>query len=503
MVEVSPIICPMSANVARSMPQRVFLLAPQDTQRASQAPPAAVMQCLAPPIQPQILQQPQHQQQQRIVYILKPEIKVDQVVPLPPVLHQPSPPPPPPPPTLPNQPLPPSPACLASTSSGAAAAVGLSSTSPSSVAPKNADALLLPLDLSTKVRHDSAASNSSNSFFEIGLGPRTSSCSSTSSFSSVVSDEGKRMKRKEQNKAAAHNYRARKKSFSDLIESEHENLFKKNEELKTRKARLESQIKNMRALLDQAAKKEAKQAELQKERQAAAAAAGERKRNLSAMAAIAVPPAPLSLALLPPPPPPLAPPTLAPPPPAAAGSLSISIRPRSMSDVSPLMLPQHPVGPEDIFRERKNTWPLGPTGTSSSPVAAAAVAVARDRKKEQNKLASRRFRQRRRMEMTHCEAEGHKLEGRNRRLREACEEMESKIRLLKDLMNNRQQQQQQQKQQQQQPGAASGADGKNCINAKVEERAGSPNASVENPVTCAAQISKALTPSTSSTTTHR
>jgi len=490
MVEVSPIVCPMSAGVARA--QRVFLVAPQEPPRASQAPPAAVMQCLAPPpVQPQqILQPPQQhlqQQQQRVVLILQPEIPALQ--------HS-----PPPLPTLPNQPLPPSsalPSAKPTTSSGAnVAAVGIAPTSPNPAiaAGKSAtDALLLPLDLSTKVRHDSAASNSSNSFFDIGLGPRTSSCSSTSSRSSVMSDEERRMKRKEQNKAAAHNYRQRKKSFSDLIESEHEMLCKRNEELKARKARLESQIKNMRTLLDQAAKKEARQAELQKERQAAAAAAtaagggGERKRNLSAMAAIGVPPplpaaaAPLSLALLPPPPPP--------PPPSA---LSISIRPRSMSDVSPLMLPQHPVGPEDIFRERKNTWPLGPTAASP-----AAAAVARERKKEQNKLASRRFRQRRRMEMTHCEAEGHRLEARNRRLREACEELESKIRLLKDLMNNRPQQQQKQ---QQQAGAGSGDGGKkNCINAMVEANADSKNP----PDSCGARVSQAPIPSTSSTTTPR
>ena len=95
--------------------------------------------------------------------------------------------------------------------------------------------------------------------------------------------------------------------------------------------------------------------------------------------------------------------------------------------------------------------------------------------------------------MTHCEVEGHRLEVRNRKLREACEELESKIRLLKDLMNNRQQPKQQQ------PGTGSGGDGEaeNSINAKVEDTA------VKNPVTCAAQFSKALTPSTSSTTTHR
>ena len=448
MVEVSPVVCPVSASVARH--QRVFLVAPQEAPRTAQAAPAATMQVLTPPLQ---------QQQQRIVYILKPEIKIEQAAPQ---LQQPSPPPPPPPPTLPSHPLPPSPAAAAAVATPAKTAL---------------DALLpLPLDLSTKVRHDSAASNSSNSaFFEIGLGPRTSSCSSTSSRSSAMSDEERRLKRKEQNKAAAHNYRQRKKSFSDLIETEHENLCKKNEELKARKARLESQIKNMRALLDQAAKKEAKQLELQREQEAAAAAAaavtGERKRNLSAMAAIAVP---LALAPAPPPSQQLLPP---PPPPPPPGGLPISIRPRSLSDVSPLMLPQHPVGREDIFRERKNTWPLG---GESPPATPAAVAMAKERKKEQNKLASRRFRQRRRMEMTQCEAEGHRLEARNRRLREACEEMESKIRLLKDLMNNRQQQ-----------------DSKDCINAKAD----GTTPAAENPITPIT-----ATPSTStstSSTTHR
>lgn len=63
------------------------------------------------------------------------------------------------------------------------------------------------------------------------------------------------------------------------------------------------------------------------------------------------------------------------------------------------------------------------------------ISITQDRKKEQNKLASRRFRQRRKMEQTNCEREAQLLENSNKLLKEKCEEMESKIRLLKDLMN--------------------------------------------------------------------
>ena len=80
MVEVSPVVCPVSASVARH--QRVFLVAPQETPRTAHTSPAATMQVLTPPLQ---------QQQQRIVYILKPEIKIEQAAPQ---LQQPSPPPP-------------------------------------------------------------------------------------------------------------------------------------------------------------------------------------------------------------------------------------------------------------------------------------------------------------------------------------------------------------------------------------------------------------------------
>ncbi len=46
-------------------------------------------------------------------------------------------------------------------------------------------------------------------------------------------------------------------------------------------------------------------------------------------------------------------------------------------------------------------------------------------------LFPRRFRQRRKAEQTHSELEAHQLEGRNRRLRERVEELESKIRYNK------------------------------------------------------------------------
>jgi hypothetical protein len=347
MVEVSPLY----------HTSRVFITAPTVIMHHGHQQTLMLKPNMPPLLQSLTPTPPQQQQQQpHVLFILKQEVT--------------------PPPQLPTQPLPP-------------------------VTTSAAD--LLPLDLSCKVRHDSS---SSNSFFDVGLGPRTNSCSSNSS--SIFSDEDKRRKRKDQNKAAAHHYRQRKKSFSGYIETEHDLLTKKNDELKTRKIKLETQVKNMRALLDDTAKKEAKKLELEK----AAEEAEPRRRNMSAMAALAPPP---------PPPPPFA------------------IRPRSMSDVTPLMLPQHPS--EDVanamgmMRDRKNTWPMSALGNA----AAVAAVHGRERKKEQNKLASRRFRMRRRTEMSHSEVEGHRLEARNKRLREMCGEMESKIGMLKDIMYNKKQ----------------------------------------------------------------
>ena len=59
----------------------------------------------------------------------------------------------------------------------------------------------------------------------------------------------------------------------------------------------------------------------------------------------------------------------------------------------------------------------------------------KERKKEQNKLASRRFRQRRKLEQSHTENEAAKLEERNRKLRLGCEQLEARIKTIKEFIN--------------------------------------------------------------------
>ena len=74
---------------------------------------------------------------------------------------------------------------------------------------------------------------------------RANSCSGS------ILDNDRRLKRKEQNKVAAQSYRQRKKSFSGLIETEHEKLTKRNLQLKLHKQKLEDQIARVRALLNE------------------------------------------------------------------------------------------------------------------------------------------------------------------------------------------------------------------------------------------------------------
>ncbi|XP_059090381.1 uncharacterized protein LOC131886142 [Tigriopus californicus] len=59
----------------------------------------------------------------------------------------------------------------------------------------------------------------------------------------------------------------------------------------------------------------------------------------------------------------------------------------------------------------------------------------RERKKEQNRLASQRFRQRRKVEMSHHEDVAGSLESKNMNLKKKCDEMELKIQLLKDFLS--------------------------------------------------------------------
>ena len=91
-----------------------------------------------------------------------------------------------------------------------------------------------------------------------------------------------------------------------------------------------------------------------------------------------------------------------------------------------------------VGRVRKYSLPSMPTkdGASSSLNPLPTLPENRThRKKEQNRLASQRFRQRRKVEQCKWELEARALENKNRRLRTKCDEMESKIKLLKDLMS--------------------------------------------------------------------
>jgi len=73
-----------------------------------------------------------------------------------------------------------------------------------------------------------------------------------------------------------------------------------------------------------------------------------------------------------------------------------------------------------VPRPRKYTWPMTLTG--------------KERKKAQNKLASRRFRQRRKQEQSCVELQAHQLEQENRKLREKAGKLEEKIQQLKRVM---------------------------------------------------------------------
>ena len=247
-------------------------------------------------------------------------------------------------------------------------------------------------------QHPLDLSNKNNSDLDAFIHGRTNSCSSTTSSTSSESyfDE-RRLKRKEQNKTAAHNYRQRKKSVSEQIEGEVTQLARRNAVLKVQQRRLEDQIARMRGLLNQAIEEsKKKEAEAEMERQ-------ETRSEPPASPH----PVPVVIML------PAAAPT-APAPPPAPPMIAVQL------PKEPLPLAINPLDQPQPIRGRKYTWPLTITG--------------KERKKEQNKLASRRFRQRRKLEQSNTEFEAQKLEERNRRLRDGCEQLEAKIKMIKNLM---------------------------------------------------------------------
>ena len=80
------------------------------------------------------------------------------------------------------------------------------------------------------------------------------------------------------------------------------------------------------------------------------------------------------------------------------------------------------------MRPRQNTWPRDRAAISMEGLSG------RDRKKEQNRLASRRFRVRRKIEMSVCEVQVAVLERRNTKLRRICDDFTKKITVMKDVL---------------------------------------------------------------------
>lgn len=268
-----------------------------------------------------------------------------------------------------------------------------------------------PLDLTCKPPLPVFDPQEAHSWSHPTIHPRSGSCSSTTSSKSGCGEDMsvRRLKRKEQNKTAAQHYRQRKKSFSDFIETEHDELFKKNSQLKAHKNKLEEQIAKIRNLLDDVVKEEKKEPVVKAE-----------------------------LPSPPPPPPPQALVKLTHPPTAAAAFLPdvplpmkthMDIDPGNMSDSvsEPLRgasaLERHNdfMEEEGFGRARKYTWP--------------STLTSKDRKKEQNRMASQRFRHRRKLEQSISETEVYGLESNNKKLKKKCEEMEGKVKLLQELIS--------------------------------------------------------------------
>ena len=260
-----------------------------------------------------------------------------------------------------------------------------------------------PLDLTCKPPLPVFDAAEAHAWSHPTIHPRSGSCSSTTSSKSGCGEDMsvRRLKRKEQNKTAAQNYRQRKKSFSDFIETEHEELVRKNAQLKAHKNKLEEQIAKIRTLLDDVVKEEKKEPVVKAE------------------------------AVSPPPPPAPVAPMAVPPELQNPAKQSMEIDPGNMSDCvsepprGAAALERHNDFTDEEMagfgRARKYTWP--------------STLTSKDRKKEQNRMASQRFRHRRKLEQCMSENEVMALESTHRRLKKKCEEMESKVKLLKELIN--------------------------------------------------------------------
>ena len=334
---------------------------------------------------------------------------------------------------------------------------------------RNFSSLLTPLDLTcnksnkpgfdskhhpTLAFNDSKASRSELPKGQMYIDLAASETESGSCFSDQ--DLIRRQKRREQNKAAAQSYRQRKKSVTELIETEHDMALKRNKQLMAYKANLETEIVRMRSLLQDIAmtsklKEDSnivtiKQPKIlplscgntdQERIQIEALDYSQPKnenfcsnvcseKKSSDLAEIDTDVSGNSS------------------PSSSTGFQSCSSAPTSPNyeptvfgkfrgnTTKPFGFPQSPLKEEEIpvMRPRQNTWPMDKTTMCNKGL------VGKDRKKEQNRLASRRFRVRRKMEMSVNEVQIVVLEKRNLKLRRICEDYTKKIVVIKDMLQN-------------------------------------------------------------------
>ena len=265
------------------------------------------------------------------------------------------------------------------------------------------------------------------------------------------SDEvARRQKRRDQNKAAAQNYRQRKKSITDLIESEHDVALKRNKQLMAYRATLEAEIVRMRSLLQDIAnttkvKEETKMVPIRQHGITILNSAKVTPENTQFLALD------FSQHTIGKPNPIIAPGTLCR---AKAGvheiyegslpsstdsqtSHSVPTSPASQgsgaemswTDFStPFALKNNRELEPPIMRPRQNTWPMDRNTIRLKGL------EGKDRKKEQNRLASRRFRVRRKVEMSVNEVQLMALEKRNVKLNKVCDDYTKKIAVIKEVL---------------------------------------------------------------------
>jgi hypothetical protein len=262
----------------------------------------------------------------------------------------------------------------------------------------------------------------------------------------------RRQKRRDQNKAAAQSYRQRKKSITELIETEHEIALRRNKQLTAYKTNLEAEILRMRSMLQDIAMstklKEEKNMISEIETPIVPLNCSNKKQEIMQNEALDY-----------------SRPTTQKgcspinstirgqyltcsdtiyncSSPSTSDSQSISSAPVSPtyqqaafgpswdSSTKPFYFPPSLIGDEEQpgIRPRQNTWPMDKREIRIQGL------MGKDRKKEQNRLASRRFRVRRKMEMSVNEVQLAVLDKRNVKLRRICDDYTKKIDVIKDVL---------------------------------------------------------------------